>query len=748
METQLAFEIADELKNHYGLKIAHLNVNGLQSKLHEVKILLEECKFDIFGITETHLHKDISNIEVAVDGYQLIRKDRSNGTAWGGVVIYAKESLNAYEAENFAHSNLENICLECIVKSQKLIVSCIYQPPRNLNEFLHEFERIIKDSSKRTNVVFLGDFNIDLEEKNSSNYAIRRKFITLLQRFNLYNVVKGSTRITPGTRTQIDHIIVTNDFKKKVITVRAIDFGISDHHLVYCTVDLFPPRSKTTYKTVRNYRNVNVEQLKKDINSAPWHICDIFDDVDDVVFVWEHLYKNTINEHVPVRKVKVRAKSHPWMNGEIRKKLNERYKLLKKAQLTPRGSTDWNNYKIARNNCTKMIRNAESNYWRFKFRNVNSSNREFWRLINEFTGDRKSTRIGSLKNNEGVITNSSLEKSELLNEYFANVGKLQKIPENAELLQHYYRVTPTISQINYHPEKLKSCFQKFIKPGKSGGHDGITSKDILLIGEDILDGLHYVAKSSFTTMKFPTRYKTAKVTCIHKKGSKLKCENYRPISLLCLPGKLLEAFIASELDIHIYQHSLLSNHQWGFRKGRSPELMLLNLTEEWEVHLKNNQLIGVLLLDFSKAFDSVCHSTLSKKLQAIGISGDIHEWCTDYLSDRKQFTVIDGTSSTSSPVEQGVPQGSLLGPRFYSDHANDLPNVTSGKDEDSEMFADDTTGFCYSFDIDTLFTKLQNIADKTSHWSALLTVWSFTQVKPRSWCYRGNHSLDLLKTSK
>ena len=150
-------------------------------------------------------------------------------------------------------------------------------------------------------------------------------------------------------------------------------------------------------------RNVNVEQLKKDINSAPWHICDIFNDVDDVVFVWEHLYKNIINEHVPVRKVKVRAKSHPWMNGEIRKKLNEPYKLLKKAQLTPRGSTDWNNYKIARNNCTKMIRNAESNYWRFKFRNVNSSNREFWRLINEFTGDRKSTRIGFSKTMKALL---------------------------------------------------------------------------------------------------------------------------------------------------------------------------------------------------------------------------------------------------------------------------------------------------------------------------------------------------------
>jgi len=137
-------------------------------------------------------------------------------------------------------------------------------------------------------------------------------------------------------------------------------------------------------------------------------------------------------------------------------------------------------------------------------------------------------------------------------------------------------------------------------------------------------------------------------------------------------------------------------------------------------------MIGVLLLDFSKAFDSVCHQTLLKKLQAMGIAGEIFQWCRSYLTDRKQFTTIDGSSSHLAAVEQGVPQGSLLGPRFYSYHANDLPDVVSNSDQlkscfdnfnGTELFADDTTVFCSAFNLDELTQKLQMLSNHMLDWS-------------------------------
>ena len=151
-----------------------------------------------------------------------------------------------------------------------------------------------------------------------------------------------------------------------------------------------------------------------------------------------------------------------------------------------------------------------------------------------------------------------------MNNFFANIGKLDKIPENVNLKEHLYRVTPTMSSIEYQPNKLEMSFNKVFKKGKAGGHDGISSKEALLVGDTLLSGIHQIAKSSFSTNQFPSTYKIAKVQCIFKKGSMQKCENYRPISLLCLPGKLLEGVVASEIDNHIYRNNLLTNHQWGF----------------------------------------------------------------------------------------------------------------------------------------------------------------------------------------
>jgi hypothetical protein len=115
------------------------------------------------------------------------------------------------------------------------------------------------------------------------------------------------------------------------------------------------------------------------------------------------------------------------------------------------------------------------------------------------------------------------------------------------------------------------------------------------------------------------------------------------------------------------------------------------MTEIWRRALDNKQVVGIIFIDFKKAFDSVCHPILLQKLQALGISGDIWLWIKDYLQDRKMSTIVNGTKSNSCQVKFGIPQGSVLGPILFSVFCNDLPEIMQGDDGEIEIFADDTT---------------------------------------------------------
>ena len=135
--------------------------------------------------------------------------------------------------------------------------------------------------------------------------------------------------------------------------------------------------------------------------------------------------------------------------------------------------------------------------------------------------------------------------------------------------------------------------------------------------------------------------------------------SYRP-DYQFLVTKTGIVWLAVNFDNHLTTHSLLSDRQWGFRKGHSTESLLLHLTEVWKEALDNGLKEGVLFIDFKKAFDCVDHIILGEKLKALRVSEDMWVWLMDYLANRSQLTQTDGASWESKPVKIGVPQGSLF----------------------------------------------------------------------------------------
>ena len=193
--------------------------------------------------------------------------------------------------------------------------------------------------------------------------------------------------------------------------------------------------------------------------------------------------------------------------------------------------------------------------------------------------------------------------------------------------------------------------------------------------------------------------------------------NYRPLSLLSVPSKILESCAADMIAKHVFSENeaLVTDDQWAYRKGRSKELLLIHLTETWRRAIDNKLVVGAVFIDFQKAFDCVSHSILLHKLEHnFGITGNLLAWLRDYLSDREQYTVINGVPSENTKVAHGIPQRSVLGLILFVLYTSDLPKaVNTAK---TFLYADDATMYSVGESVDQVTATLNKALEELALW--------------------------------
>ena len=185
----------------------------------------------------------------------------------------------------------------------------------------------------------------------------------------------------------------------------------------------------------------------------------------------------------------------------------------------------------------------------------------------------------------------------------------------------------------------------------------------------------------------PSDWLKANICPVFKKGNRSNPSNYRPISLTSSCCKVFEhiVFHRSIMD-HVQLNNILINNQHGFRSGFSCQTQLISLIEDVSHALDNQLQTDLILLDFSRAFDTVPHKRLLAKLHHYRIDHQVCAWIQSWLTQRTQSVVVDGVSSPPVRVLSGVPQGTVLGPLMFLLYIND---IATGISSPLRLFADD-----------------------------------------------------------
>ena len=162
---------------------------------------------------------------------------------------------------------------------------------------------------------------------------------------------------------------------------------------------------------------------------------------------------------------------------------------------------------------------------------------------------------------------------------------------------------------------------KKLDPTKANGPDQIPTRILKEACNEIAPFLTIILRQSLTTGEVPEDWQQANITAIYKKGDRNQAVNYRPVSLTSICCKTMEHIVYRHIIKHLENHQILSDNQHGFRKHRSCETQLVETVAR---SLDKKEQVDTLILDFSKAFDTVPHQRLINKMEHYGIKGNIH----------------------------------------------------------------------------------------------------------------------------
>ena len=679
--------------------------------------------FDLFGVCESSLRKDITNEDIFIGGFapDPYRSDKPIHIRNGGACLYYKENLPIKERCDL-ETLPETIVAEVKLNRKKIFFVLSYCHPilskEDLEEYINGLENIYNNISKENPAITIitGDFNArsPLFWENDNENSHGRALNNFLISNNLDELINEPTNIRDdGSQSCID-LICTNQ------PYFFIDSGVlptldphSKHNIIHGTLNFNMPCPPPYKRKVWLYKSAKTDSIREELSNTDWHTLFNSLDVNEMSLVFTDVVLSIFSKHIDNKIITINNKDAPWITPTVKSAIRRNTRVYKKWVKRGRNPNDQASVREVQNHTNKLIRGAKRLYYKKLGTKLSDSQigpKTFWNAFRKISNKKKNTNIPPIIENDVYISNFQ-HKATLFNEYFAEQCKIH---DNGSVLpEKVLRTNASISHFNIDPSSIVDIIRKY-NVKKAHGCDEISVAMLQLSPNEIAIPLSLIFQKCISTGMFPDSWKLANVQPVHKKRNRQLKTNYRPISLLPVCGKILEKIIFDQVYPFLNNNGLISKNQSGFRPGESTIYQLIDITSNIYNSFEKHDETRALFLDISKAFDKVWHAGLLHKLKCNGISGNLYNLLENYLQNRQQRVVLNGICSDWKNLEAGVPQGSVLGPLLFLIYINDLTDNISSE---MRLFADDSSLFTQVEGVNITHEKLSKDLVTISTWA-------------------------------
>ena len=627
---------------------------------------------------------------IHLPGYVIFRKDGAK-TRGGGVLLYVHESLKPVGCEELTSHEFQDSawCYLNIENGDRLLVGVCYKSTSSTGENNERLLDLVKKAGEKdtSHLLLMGDFNFP--KIDWANYyvdagenSVESRFFERTQDMFLHQHVDFPTRFRMGQEPSSLDLVFTNEANMIDEVTSYAPLGLSDHvSLAFqfaCRSDPYAKRSKTVS---RNYFKGDYEKCKKSFEEVNWDELLRDKNVEDGWSEIKQVMDRVVSENIPLWKEGDKKQTKSYVKGSVKKLVKSKHELWVRYQRT-KSYFDWQAYVRQRNIVTKELRKCRRDHERRLVKDIKTKPKAFYGYLN--SSQKVKVGAGHLEKENGSLTSSEEEAAQVLCSFFQSVFVQE---DDGPLPEFACRTDTVLNNIVFSVNDVKKKLLA-LKEDKAMGPDGMHPKLLKECAESLAVPFYIIFKKSISSGVIPADGKVARVRPIFKKGSRKKPGNFRPVSLTSVVWKMLESIIRDKILAHA--ESMLSVHQHGFLRGKSCLTNLLETLEAWTKSVDDGSGVDVVFLDYQKAFDTVPHKRLLKKLEAYGLTGKVLCWIKSFLTNRKMQVSLGDACSEWVEVSSGVPQGSVLGPLLFILYVNDIPEIVKSA---VKMFADDAKLF-------------------------------------------------------